>query len=80
MKLNKASIALFGGITAGFFVLGIAYFWFGGKGKDNDDIAIFFCIGSTMLVSWVLLYEEHRKKSLLKTCTKNSDTVTYYVP
>jgi uncharacterized membrane protein len=81
MKFNKTYLALYGGITAGFFVLGIAYVLFG-EGKTNKtDVAILFSVASTLLASFVVLYEEQRKRrNKVTKCSADKDTVTYYVP
>ena len=80
MKFNKASLALFGGITAGFFVLVIVYIFFGGGEFNKTDIAIIFSLSATLLASGTLLYEGQRKKQATQTCTKNTDAATYHVP
>ena len=80
MKFNRTSLALFGGIAAGFFVLGIAYVFLSGKAIDKTDVAIIFSLGATLIASWAVLFEEQRKKRTPATCTKNAETVTHYVP
>jgi hypothetical protein len=80
MKFNKASLAVFGGITAGFFTLGILYIFLSGGNADKTDVAIIFSLSATLLASWAALSEGERKKRTGKTCANNADTVTYYVP
>lgn len=81
MKFNKTYLALYGGITAGFFVLVIAYVLFGEGKTDKTDVAILFSFASTLLTSFVVLYEEQRKRRNKKTkCSADKNTVTYYVP
>lgn len=85
MKPNKTFLALYGGITAGFFVLGMAYFIFGNGKKDSSDVVILFSIFASLLATFTALYESQRKKASGKSqCTKekSSDDVTaaLYVP
>ncbi|MCU0427706.1 MAG: hypothetical protein MUF71_19000 [Candidatus Kapabacteria bacterium] len=85
MKPNKTFLALYGGITAGFFVLGMAYFIFGNGKKDSSDAVILFSIFASLLATFTALYESQRKKVSGKSqCTKNkadNDAVaTFYVP
>jgi hypothetical protein len=81
MKFNKTYLALYGGITAGFFVLGIVYIFFGEGKISKSDVAILFSLASTLLASFVVLYEEQRKRRNKETkCSADKDTVTYYVP
>ena len=77
MKFNKTHMALYGGITAGFFVLGILLVLFGGANIDKTDIAIIFSMASALLVSFAVLYQKQSERKG-KSC--DSEAVTYYVP
>ncbi len=80
MKFNKASVAVIGGITAGFFTLAILYIFLSGGKADKTDVAIIFSLSATMLASWAVLVEGRHKKGAKNICTKDADTVTLYVP
>ncbi|MFY8001521.1 MAG: hypothetical protein ACOVSW_23205 [Candidatus Kapaibacteriota bacterium] len=80
MKLNKTALALYGGITAGFFALGTLYVLFGGAAISKTDVAIIFSLSATLLASWAVLAEGRHKKEAKSICTKDADTVTLYVP
>ncbi len=81
MKFNKTYLALYGGITVGFFVLGIVYIFFGEGKTSKSDVAILFSLASTLLASFVVLYEEQRKRrNKVTKCSGDKDTVIYYVP
>lgn len=81
MKFNKTYLALYGGITAGFFVLGVIYVFFGEGKTSKSDVAILFSVASTLLASFVVLYEEQRKRNNKgKKCSADKDTATSYAP
>lgn len=82
MKFNKTYLVLHGGITAVFFVLGIIYVLFVEGKTDKTNLTILFSVASALLVSFVVLYEEQRKRTNngKKCATNDSSTVTYYVP
>ncbi len=81
MKFNKTYLALYGSITAGFFVLAIAYVLFGEGKTSKSDVAILFSLASTLLASFVVLYEEQRnRRNKVTKCSADKDAVTYYVP